>query len=69
MSAKGILVAIDLSLSLLQRAAQISSMVRNAQAEGREDLLPEEWNVLQAQDDEAKARQLDSLARAKAEGR
>lgn len=69
MSTKGILVAIDLSLAFIQRAAQISAMVRNAQADGRDDLLPEEWQALQAQDDESRAKQLESLARAKAEGR
>lgn len=61
--------AIELALELLARAAQISTVVANAQAQNRAELTKEEWDVITAADASARAALVDAIARAKAEGR
>lgn len=62
------LAAIDLALALMARATQISTLVRNAQAEQR-DLTTEELDAVVKSDDTALEQLNAAIATAKAEGR
>lgn len=64
MSATAISLAIELALQLLARSQQISSLVAQAQAGGR-DLTQEEWDAITGQADEARAALAAAIARAK----
>jgi hypothetical protein len=61
-------LALSLVIALINNAAAISAVVRQAHAEGRE-LNAADWAAIDAADDTAAARQAISLARARAEGR
>jgi hypothetical protein len=62
------LAAIDLVLALITRAQQISLLVAQAQAEGRE-LSKADWDEIIAENDLAKSALEAAIAKAKAEGR
>jgi hypothetical protein len=49
-------VVLDLAIALITRGLQISQLVSAVQAEGRTELTPEEWNVVVAANDVARAR-------------
>lgn len=61
-------LALSLVIALINNAAAISAIIRQAHAEGRE-LNAADWAAIDAADDAAATRQAISLARAKAEGR
>lgn len=61
-------LALDLLLALLNRAGEISSIIKRAKTEGRE-LTLEELDTVVEQNDAARADLADAIARAKAEGR
>lgn len=60
--------AIDLLLTLVANAGRISTVIRQAQSEGREPTSAELVNIAR-DDDGARAALVDAIARAKAEGR
>lgn len=59
---------IGLLLQLIEQAARVSTVIRQAQAEGR-DLTSAELAGVVAENDVARATLVDAIARAKAEGR
>lgn len=69
MSTGSILTAIDLALALLMRAQQIQTLVAQAQAEGRDNLKPEEWSAIHEEDQRERRRLAEAIAKAKGEGR
>lgn len=69
MSNATVLSAIDLLLALMTRAAQIQTIIAQAQADGRSDLKPEEWAAINAEDESERQRLVDAIATAKGEGR
>jgi hypothetical protein len=62
MSATTITLAIELALQLLTRSQQISSLVAQAQAAGR-DLSSEEWEAITQQADDARAALVIAIAK------
>lgn len=68
MNSAAILAAVDLSISLLSRAQQVSLMIKAAQQENR-DLTAAELQSLAATDDAAEKALADAIAQAKSEGR
>lgn len=64
----GILALIDLILQWGARIASASALIMKARSEGR-DVSEAELDALMADDDAARARQLEALQRAKDEGR
>ncbi len=65
MSSQNVLTAIDLALALMTRAAQISTLVAQAQAEGRSELTREEWGVINSEDATERQRLVDEIAKAR----
>lgn len=55
-----VLVALDLTISFLQRATQVSALIRQAQEEGR-DITSDELDALAADYDAARQKLLDAL--------
>lgn len=51
----GIDVAITIALALLSNAGQISMIIQQAKAEGRDTLTPEEWAIITSSADSARA--------------
>lgn len=49
-------VAVDLALSLLENAARVSAIVRQAQASGQEVMTAEQWDAITDLDDAARVR-------------
>jgi hypothetical protein len=68
MSNQTVLSAIDLALALMTRAAQISTLVAQAQADGRTQLTTQEWEAINADDDAERQRLVDEIAKAKGGG-
>lgn len=68
MSATAAAAGIGLLLQLIEQAARVSAVIRQAQAENRE-LTSAELAALAAENDVARAALVDAIARAKAEGR
>jgi hypothetical protein len=64
MSSQNVMTAIDLALALMTRAAQISTLVAQAQAAGRE-LSREEWDAINSEDAAARQRLVDEIAKAR----
>lgn len=64
----GAVAAINLLLGLLDRAAQISSVIQTAQSQGR-DVTEAELDQLVAQDDAARAKLDQAIAAARAAGK
>jgi hypothetical protein len=64
----GTLVAVNMVLALLDKAAQIGGMIAQAQAEKR-DLTVAELDLLQQLDDQARDKLNKAIADAKAAGR
>ena len=62
-------VAIDLLLSLIARAQQVSLLLASARAEGRESLNEDEINILTAQNNLARNELQAAIDKAKEEGR
>jgi uncharacterized protein YdbL (DUF1318 family) len=65
MSNQTVLSAIDLLISLATRAAQISTVVASAQAEGRVNLTVEEWRAIDTEDDSERQRLVDQITKAR----
>ena len=63
-----VLAAIDLVLALITRSQAISSVIANAQSEGR-DLTQAEWDQILKDDDSARAELLAAIEKARSEGR
>lgn len=61
--------AIELTLQLLAKATEISTVVAKAQGEGRTTLTPEEWQGITAADDAARTLLVDAIEAAKEDGR
>lgn len=59
---------VSLLLQLIEQAARVSSVIRQAQAENR-DLTSAELATLATENDSARAALVSAIARAKAEGR
>lgn len=68
MSAATVATGIGLLLQLIEQAARVSAVIRQAQAENR-DLTSAELAQLAAENDVARAALVDAIARARAEGR
>jgi hypothetical protein len=68
-NAQTISAAIELTLALITKATEISTVVAKAQGEGRTTLTPEEWQSITAADDAARMGLVNAIAAAKAEGR
>lgn len=68
MSAQAAAAGIGLLLQLIEQAARVSTVVRQAQAEGR-DVTSAELSQLVAANDGARASLADAIAKAKSEGR
>lgn len=68
MSAATVASGIGLLLQLIEQAARVSAVIRQAQAENR-DLTSAELAQLAAENDVARAALVEAIARAKAEGR
>lgn len=64
----GTLAAVDLVLALLTRAAAISSIITQAQAEKR-DITQAELDQIVSDDDKARTDLVAAIEKAKAEGR
>ena len=60
--------ALSLVIALLNHASEISALVQQAQAEGR-DLNASDWDHILTADELAKANAAAALAKAKSEGR
>jgi hypothetical protein len=68
MSAASAAAGIGLLLQLIEQAARVSSVIRQAQAEGR-DVTSEELARIIVENDAARMALIDAIARARAEGR
>lgn len=68
MSTGSTLAALELLAALLDHAARLSLILREAQAEGR-DLSEAEWTGILTENAEAMARLEAEIARARSEGR
>lgn len=66
MNATAISAAIGLTLQLLSKATEISTVVAKAQADGRTTLTPDEWQSITAADDAARASLVSAIEAAKA---
>ncbi len=64
-----VVAALGLLLDLIARVGTISAIVKQAQAEGRTNLTPEEWAKIDAEDAASRQALVDAIAKAKAEGR
>ena len=64
----GALAAIDLILALITRAQAISTLVAQAQAEGR-DLNKADWDKITADSDKARDDLVAAIEKARIEGR
>ena len=64
----GALAAIDLILALITRAQAISTLVAQAQAEGR-DLNQADWDKITADSDKARDDLVAAIEKARIEGR
>ena len=62
----GVALALEVVLSLLSRASEISELIRAVNASGRTELTPEEWAVITNKNDEARQRLVEAIAAAKA---
>lgn len=67
MSTTGVAVATGIMIDLLNSSLAISQIIRQAQAEGRTNLTPEEWAVLDADANKANERFAAAIAKAKRE--
>ena len=63
MSASTAAAGIGLLLQLIEQAARVSSVIRQAQAEGR-DVTPAELAEIVAENDAARAKLADAISRA-----
>jgi hypothetical protein len=59
-----IAVGVDLALSLLENAARISAIVRQAQAAGQEKFTSEQWDSITDLDDAAKVKLENAISAA-----
>jgi hypothetical protein len=62
-------MALELIIALISRAGEISSIIKQAREEGREELKPEEWEKIEAADAAARESLAKAIERAKEEGR
>lgn len=69
MNAPSLSAAIELTLQLLAKASEISTVVAKAQGEGRATLTPQEWQSITAADDAARTLLVDAIGAAKEDGR
>lgn len=65
MSNQTVLSAIDVMLALMTRAAEISTLVAQAQADGRTNLTTEEWEAINSEDARERQRLVNEIAKAK----
>ena len=65
MSNQTVLSAIDVMLALMTRAAEISTLVAQAQADGRTNLTTEEWQAINSEDARERQRLVNEIAKAK----
>jgi RNA:NAD 2'-phosphotransferase (TPT1/KptA family) len=63
MSAQSTAAGIGLLLQLIEQAARVSSVIRTAQAEGR-DVTPAELAEIVAENDAARSKLVDAISRA-----
>lgn len=68
MSATSVATGIGLLLQLIEQAARVGAVVRQAQSEGRDVTSAELANLVQ-ENDGARAMLVDAIERARAEGR
>lgn len=61
--------AIDLLLTMINRAQRVSAMIQSAKEQGRTSLTDEEVDELVTKNDTARAELDAAIAKAKAEGR
>lgn len=61
--------AIELTLQLIAKATEISTLVSKAQGEGRTELTPAEWQSIKTADDAARTLLVDAIEAAKEQGR
>lgn len=54
--------AVELLLALITNASKISALIKQAKAEGREKLTPEEWQAILSADDAARKQLQDASA-------
>ena len=62
-----VVLALDVVLALLSRAAEISTMIQSLNAQGRTTFTAEEWALVQGPNDVARQRLADEIARREAE--
>lgn len=55
-------IALQLLLSLLANSQQISALIQQARAEGRETFTPEEWETIVGANDTARKRLEDAIS-------
>lgn len=60
---------IGLLLQLIEQAARVSAIIKQAQAEGREELTSAEMAQVLAANDDARVALVDAIAHARAAGR
>lgn len=65
MSTAGVAVATGIAIDLLNASLAISQIVRQAQAEGRDNLTPEEWASIDTDANKANARFVAAIEDAK----
>lgn len=68
MSATATAAGIGLLLQLIEQAARVSTVIRQAQSEGR-DVTAAELTSIVAENDSARTALVDAIAEAKAQGR
>ena len=68
MNERTLSAAIGLTIQLLEKAAEISTVVAKAQGEGRTELTQEEWQSLTLADDSARVSLVSAIEAAKADG-
>lgn len=66
MSTAAVAVALDLVVSLLSRAAEISELIRTVNASGRTEFTPEEWAQITEKNESARQKLVEAIAAAKA---
>ena len=65
----GILILVDTILAGAKNVAGLTSIYRQMREEGRTELTPSEWAIVQDADDLADSKLAAEVAKAKAEGR
>jgi len=65
----GITLALELVVALLAKSTEISLLIQQAKAQGRDTLTAEEWASIEAKDSAARQALVEAIAKAKAAGR